>query len=134
MNNNTFPVTLAQMYVVRQRWVVRHSVNSWCLVNPLYSGLLSVIESICVSWYTDNRCVSSRQRPPCSAMQRAGNRLVEGKVKDNSPSSPSSSCFLHLSPQIPSPPSAPFSSPPLHQQSPLLGLGNTEYFGQIPQY
>lgn len=62
-----------------------YSVNSRCLVSPLYGGLVG---SICVSSeflaHRQQVCVSIGQRPVCGLMPRAANRLVEVKNKDDS--------------------------------------------------
>lgn len=98
-------------------------------------GLVALSGSICVySEFLSHRqqvCVSSRQRPVCGVMQRAGNRLVEVKVKDDLPPpcsllyrhtlTASTSCFFH---PLPNP--LIFLSPPLFQSSCLIGLDDTE--------
>lgn len=110
-------------------------MNSWCLITPLYGGLVSVSGSICVSSeflaHRQQVCVSSGQRPVCSVMQRAVNRLVEGKVKDNLP--PPAVSYTHYPPPppvsiipLPKSPNLPTShpvliSPPLLQCFFLLG-------------
>lgn len=136
MKNNARVSSLVQIkkHLVPQRyWGIQWTAGVWwppCMV--VLSLLVDLYVSPVNSWHTDNRCVSpaGSGRPVCSVMQRAGNRLAEGKVKDDLPPpccllytlSSSSSCFLHPSPKSPHLPSPLFLSPPLLQSFCLLGL------------